>query len=330
MPRQPRLDAAGVLNHVMIRGIERRNIFRDAKDRKDLIDRLSYLLPETQTACYAWAFIPNHAHFLLRSGPAGMANLMRKLLTGYVVSFNRRHRRSGQLFQNRYKSIICEEEVYFKELVRYIHLNPVRAGIVSTMDELDTFSYSGHSTLMGVGERSWQDTEYALRIFSHDKRRAQKAYRAYVESALGQGRREDLSGGGLVRSIGGWTEIRNSKDRLKGDQRILGGSDFVMKVLKEAEDNYERSFIVRNKGYTVNTVAGIVASIYGIDRDDLLSRGRHSPKVEARSLFCYIASNELGASVTDLARLTGMTPSAISYAVGRGRKIAKEKHFRLE
>jgi len=329
MPRQPRLDAAGVLHHVMIRGIERRNIFRDTKDRNDLIDRLSFLLPETDTACYAWALMSNHAHFLLRSGPEGMANLMRRLLTGYVVSFNRRHRRSGQLFQNRYKSIICDEDVYFTELVRYIHLNPVRAGIVSTMEELDTFPWSGHAALVGVKERPWQDREYVLQIFSPNKRRAQEAYHAYVESALLQGRREDLSGGGLVRSLGGWTEMRNSRGRVKGDQRILGGSEFVLKVLKEAGDNYERRFIVRNK-HTVDTIADIIATLYGVTRDDVLSRGRHSPRVEARSLFCYIASHELGTSVTDLARLTGMTPSAISYAVGRGSKIAEEKNFRLE
>ncbi len=260
----------------------------------------------------------------------GIAHLMRKLLTGYAVSFNRRHKRTGQLFQNRYKSIICDEEVYFRELVRYIHLNPVRAGIVSTMDELGTFPYSGHSALMGVRERPWQDTQYVLRMFSHDRRRAQKAYRAYVGSALGQGRRDDLSGGGLVRSIGGWTEIKNAKERLKGDQRILGGSDFVMKVLREAEDICERRFTLKNRGYTVDRIAGIAAVFYGIKKDDILSRGRHSPKAEARSLFCYIASQELGTSVTDLARLTGMTPSAISYAVARGRKIAEEKNFRLE
>ncbi len=83
MPRLARLDAPGVLHHIIIRGIERRKIFKDDKDRDDLIDRLSALLPATQTACYAWAFIPNHAHFLFRSGSAGISTLMRRLLTGY-------------------------------------------------------------------------------------------------------------------------------------------------------------------------------------------------------------------------------------------------------
>ena len=133
MPRLARLDAPGVLHHIMIRGIERRNIFRVEADREDFVERLSILLPETQTSCYAWVFISNHAHFLLKTGTTPIAKVMRRLLTGYVVSFNHRHRRSGQLFQNRYKSIVCQEEVYLRELVRYIHLNLVRAGMVKEL-----------------------------------------------------------------------------------------------------------------------------------------------------------------------------------------------------
>ena len=119
MPRQARLDAPGVLHHIMIRGIERRKIFLDIWDREDFLDRLSSLLPETQTACYAWTFLSNHAHFLFRTGWVPLAKVMRRLLTGYAVRFNRRHRRHGQLFQNRYKSIVCQEDAYLKELVRY-------------------------------------------------------------------------------------------------------------------------------------------------------------------------------------------------------------------
>jgi len=97
MPRPARLDAPDVLHHIIIRGIERRNIFRDNKNRDNFIDRLSDLLPATQTTCYAWAFIPNHAHFLFRSS-GKISTLMRRLLTGYAIYFNRRHRRHGQLF----------------------------------------------------------------------------------------------------------------------------------------------------------------------------------------------------------------------------------------
>jgi len=114
------------MHHIMIRGIERRKTFRDNKDRDDFIERLSIILPETDTSCYAWALMSNHAHFLFRSGESGIAKVMRRLLTGYAIGFNRRYKRHGQLFQNRYKSVICQEDTYLKELVRYIHLHPVK------------------------------------------------------------------------------------------------------------------------------------------------------------------------------------------------------------
>ena len=140
MPRLARLDAPGVIHHVMIRGIERRKIFRNNKDRNDMMDRLTDLLPATNTTCYAWAFLSNHAHFLFRSGDTGLSTLMRRLLTGYVVNFNRRYRRHGQLFQNRYKSIICQEDIYLRELVRYIHLNPLRSKVVSNIIGLNRYN----------------------------------------------------------------------------------------------------------------------------------------------------------------------------------------------
>ena len=111
--------------------------------------RLKKLLPETKTSCYAWAFISNHAHFLFRTGSVAIATLMRRLLTGYAIYFNRRHKRSGQLFQNRYKSILCQEDTYLTELVRYIHLNPYRAALVRSLEALSKYPYCGHSVLLG-------------------------------------------------------------------------------------------------------------------------------------------------------------------------------------
>ena len=117
MPRTARLDVPGVLHHVMIRGIERRKIFRTDKDREDFIERLETLCPATQTSCYAWVFLSNHAHFFFRTGTESepLSRLMRRLLTGYVIGFNHRHRCRGQLFQNRFKSIVCQEDAYLRE-----------------------------------------------------------------------------------------------------------------------------------------------------------------------------------------------------------------------
>jgi len=122
MPRKTRLDAPGALHHIVVRGIERRKIFRDDSDRDDFLERLSVILGESRTPCYAWALMPKHFHLLLKTGQTPISTLMRRLLTGYAVSFNLRHRRSGHLFQNRYKSILCREDAYLLELVRYIHV----------------------------------------------------------------------------------------------------------------------------------------------------------------------------------------------------------------
>jgi len=149
MPRQPRLDAPGLLQHVMARGIEGREIFKDEKDRKSFLDRLAVILEETQAQCYAWSLIPNHFHLLVRTGPTPLSKVMRRLMTGYAVTFNRRHKRSGHLFQNRYKSVICEEDPYLLELIRYIHLNPLRAGIAKDLKELDRYPWTGHSAILG-------------------------------------------------------------------------------------------------------------------------------------------------------------------------------------
>jgi len=181
MPRSARLDAPGVLHHIMIRGIEHRNIFRNNEDRDDFLERLSIILPETNTSCYAWALLSNHAHFLFRSGEAGISKVMRRLLTGYAVTFNHKYKRHGQLFQNRYKSIICQEDAYLKELVRYIHLNPLRAKLVSDISELNGYPYCGHSALIGKRHLDWQDTRYVLGNFGKSVKNARNEYLDFVE-----------------------------------------------------------------------------------------------------------------------------------------------------
>ena len=334
MPRIARLDTPGLLHHVMIRGIERRKIFDDAKDRENFIERLSVLLPETKTQCYAWSFLSNHAHFLLRSGPGGIATLMRRLLTGYAVSYNRRHSRHGQLFQNRYKSIICQEDAYLLELVRYIHLNPLRAKVVSDLKELDRYPYCGHSALMGKQKREWQDIKYVLGFFGKRAGGARKGYVIYVKRGIALGRRPELVGGGLIRSLGGWDEIKKirlkGKDRIKSDQRILGESDFVRDVLSESEDQFSRKYKLKNLGYDFEKVIERVCKLFQLEKDYITGRGRQKERVRARDLVCYWSVVELGMSKVDLARSFDITPAAVSYSVQRGERIAKKEGYQLE
>jgi putative transposase len=183
MPRLARLDAPGVLHHVMGRGIEKNNIFLNKKDRNDFINRLSVLVDEGAIEIYAWALMTNHFHILLKTKNRPLSSSMRKILTGYVVNFNRRHKRYGHLFQNRYKSIVCQEDAYLMELVRYIHLNLLRGGVVKDLNGLNDSPWSGHSALLGRLERKWQDTEYVLSYFGN-KRVRRKNYYKYVMEGI--------------------------------------------------------------------------------------------------------------------------------------------------
>ncbi len=333
MPRLARLDAPGVLHHIMIRGIERRKIFVTNKDREDFLDRLATLLPETQTLCYGWVFIPTHAHFLFRTGQVPLATLMRRLLTGYAVSFNRRRKRHGQLFQNRYKSIVCQEDAYFKELVRYIHLNPIRAGVVGSLEELKEYPYCGHSALLGKAKRPWQEVKYVFGYFGRSPRGARRAYISYMEAGLDQGRRDELTGGGLIRSLGGWSEVKRQRlrgqDHIMSDERILGDSGFVDSVLSQANERYERRYELKRMGYDLNRIARRVGEICRMREREVFSKGRQKHKVEARSLLCYWAVRELGMSQTDLAKPLGMSVPGIGLAVERGEALARDNQYKL-
>jgi len=139
MPRRSRIDAPGALHHIIDRGIERKTIFKDDADRDNFLERLQNILTDSNTSCFAWALIPNHFHLLLRTGRVPISTVMKRLLTGHAMYFNRKHNRVGHLFQNRYKSILCQEDVYALELIRYIHLNPLRAKIIPDLKFLDKY-----------------------------------------------------------------------------------------------------------------------------------------------------------------------------------------------
>ena len=332
MPRKARIDAPGALHHIICRGIERRHIFRSDSDKDDFIDRLSRVLTETQTPCYAWALLSNHFHLLLRTGNVPIATIMRKVLTGYAVTFNRRYRRNGHLFQNRYKSILCQEDNYLLELVRYIHLNPLRAKLVGSVRELDAYVYGGHSVLMGKKKAEWQDVSKVLGMFSSKGSKARRCYRDFVVRGIKMGRRPDLIGGGLLRSNGGWQAVkalRKNKVHLKGDERILGGKDFVLQVLSEQNERLERRFQLRELGYDIEKVIERVSKLFSLSRQDIINPSRQRKRVVARSVLCYWMIREMGTSGAELSQILRMGQSSVSRAVGRGEKLVNDMKLTL-
>jgi putative transposase len=331
MPRKARIDATGAFHHIIIRGIEGRKIFRDDRDRNNFLGRLGDLILSTQTRCFAWALLHNHAHFLLQTGSIPIAGLMRRLLTGYAVSFNLKHHRHGHLFQNRYKSILCQEDLYLRELVRYIHLNPLRAGLVFDLSALDRYPWCGHSAVMGNVEREWQSIEYVLGFFGKAKNNARKGYRTFIEKGVAQGKRPELVGGGLIRSMGGWdhvVEMRRENAFMKSDERILGDADFVERVLREAEDRLDRRYLAKAQGLDFEKIVRRVADAMSIEPSEVLSRTKTGRSVQARGLLCFWLNSDAGLNKADIARKLGISHSAVSRGVLRGEKIALENEYR--
>jgi REP element-mobilizing transposase RayT len=332
MPRSARIDAPGAVHHIIARGIERRKIFYDDQDRDAFVKRLGDLVSETGTRCYAWALIPNHFHLLLKTRQVPVATLMRRLLTGYAIGFNRRHRRSGHVFQNRYKSILCERDAYLKELVRYTHLNPLRARVVTELKALDRYPYCGHSCLTGRKKNVWQTTDEVLALFSDRLSLARRRYRDYLKKGIGQGRRADLMGGGLVRSAGGWAAVRAMRMAgvfSKSDERILGSSDFVEDVLSHAQETMEKGTALKAEGIGYDQVVAAVADLLSLQPHDLLGPGKERTTVKGRILVCYWAVKELGMSMTEVAKKIGIAVPTVSVAVKKGCKIVNDEGLLL-
>ena len=332
MPRQKRLDIPGVIHHVIARGIELGKIFKDKVDREEFLKRLSAGLEKTRCRCYAWALMPNHFHLLIRTGRTPLSDLMRKVLTGYAQYYNRRTGRCGHLFQNRYKSILCQEDAYFLELVRYIHLNPLRAKLVSGLRGLDKYSWTGHEVLIGRRKRDWQSGDEVLSWFSQRRKAAIGKYREFIRDGIGMGRRDDLIGGGLKRSAGGWEGVKalkRMKQYWQGDERILGDGDFVKKVLDVAGEEMERKEKLLRDGWNVDRLVKRVCKIMSVNPDDLRKKGRGNDLSNAKGLIAFWGYNELGINGNKLSQLLGVSRPAISKTINRGGKIVKEKNLKL-
>jgi REP element-mobilizing transposase RayT len=316
----------------MARGIERRKIFRNDDDRNEFLERLELILTETQTPCYAWALIPNHFHLLLKTGSVPIATVMRRLLSGYAQSFNRRHRRHGHLFQNRYKSILCQQDSYLLELVRYIHLNPLRARNVPDLRRLNTYPFCGHGVLLGKRKNQFQDTKTVFKQFGGTIETARDKYRAYIKKGIPKGKRPELNGGGLVRSAGGWTAVkalRKSGLFQKADQRILGDGDFVERVLRHIDERLESTYELKTQGYDFKKIVQRVAQLLDMPEEEVTRAGKQRSVVKARSLVCYWAHRELGMSQTELARKFSVSQPAVCAAVQNGQKIVQAHQYKL-
>jgi putative transposase len=221
-----------------------------------------------------------------------------------------------------HRSIVCQEDRYLKELVRYIHLNLLRAGLVKDLKELGRNGWSGHSALVGKVKRQWQNTEYVLSFFG-DMDNARRNYIQYVREGVDQGRRRELVGAGLIRSMGGWSEVLAGRRRGGGevaDQRILGDGEFVKAVISGLDDLVKRNLRLSGQRIEIRALAEKVSERYNISIGELRSGSRRRAASEARRAMSWIGVRELGYSGADVARNLGVTNSCVTRMISAERK----------
>ena len=231
------------------------------------------------------------------------------------IGFNLRYGRSGHLFQNRYQSIVVEEEAYFLQAVRYIHLNPVRAGLIVTRQELESFPFSGHSVLMGRRAAPWQDTDAVLGRFATGRREAAFRYGEFVVAGWNEGHRHEFTGGGLVRSAGGREALagRKFEEREAADERILGCGRFVEEVWR-AEGEVGRTVA----GRLWEEVLREVSEKWSLASEQILSKSRQRRVSLARREFLVRAHEDARLSAAKLSRICKITHVSVRQALMKG------------
>ncbi len=238
---------------------------------------------------------------------------MRRLLTGYAIYFNLRHNRSGHLFQNRYKSIVCQEDAYLLELVRYIHLNPLRAGLVKDLAALDNYPWSGHMVIMGKGIMEGQITDEILALFGKRKRKARAKYRQFIADGIAMGKRAEL-GGGRKMTKSALEELGEEPY----DARVLGSGDFIRELQQRRE-------LVADLPRTVE-IGEIVTGVchhFGIDAEILRRNNRSATIAVARGVICYLAVRRAGHSGVEVGKLLNLQRAGVSVAAERGEKMVQ-------
>ena len=318
MPRQARIDYPGALHHVIGRGIDGKVIFEDPIDKEAFYRRIKETLQTSSMQVYAWCIMSNHFHLLIQTGKTTLSEFMRKVLTGYAINYNKRHKRKGYLFQNRYKSIVCDKDEYLLPLIRYVHLNPVKVKLIN-IGQLRNYKWTGHKEIVGGIEGIIVKDE-VLEYFGRKEKGAITEYERFLKDGLTID--EDFNGGGLIRSLGGIAEalqIRGDEHQAY-DDRILGDGDFVNGVLEVVEKQDTNKKYIK----TMNDLLGKLSRYYNVSQEDILEKKTRDVK-EARNVMVYLAKKYLDINATATGKLLGITQSSASRAMSRGMDVVKEK-----
>jgi len=288
--RRPRLHVPGACYHVTLRGNHRQDIFFTDGDRLRLEDYVAAALDRVGARIHAYCWMSNHVHLLVQVADTPLGAFVQRIGSRYARAVQARVPTTGHLFQNRYHALLVDVERYFVALLRYIHLNPVRAGLVA---DPATYPWSSHRAYLGLAAPDWLTTDFGLRLFAADAGAARERYHAFVMQGIGAPRDPQLT------------------KPPRGEPRVLGDEAFRRMI--------ERPAPVAIPGRTLEEIADEVCGGLGVTLAELRSPSQVRRLSRARGQVAARALAERAASLTDVARFLGRSAAAVARLAERYR-----------
>ena len=289
MARKPRVEVEGGLYHIITRGNDRQEIFHSVADHQKFLSLLVLQKQRTPFFLYAYCLMTNHVHLLIERQADTVGRIMQRVLTGYSQYYNRRYKRVGHVFQGRHKAILCQSDKYLGELVRYIHLNPVRARMVGQPEE---YLYSSHRAYMGLEPAGIVDVDPVLRLFGVVRQIAGERFAEYVAAGIGSKFSGDLDS--------------------PADYDVLGSEEFVDSMIHRFGDGAERKRQKKaERAFDPETLVAAVEAVFGLPRKRFCGSAKNSQAVFAKEVL-ILTGIEAGASITDISKIIDLDTSNIS------------------
>lgn len=286
MARKPRIEYEGAFYHVITRGNQRQKIFKDKDDYERYIVILGDYKSCYKYFLYAYVLMANHIHLLLETGQIPLSKILQGINQRYTMYFNKRYRTVGHLFQGRYKAILCDKDEYLLSLLKYIHLNPVRARVIKKPEEYPWSSH--HWYAKKSSSNALIDIDQVLRMFSEDKAEARKLYRVYI------GDKKPVNREDIYSTI---------------DQRILGDEEFADRVTERYEG--EVSQRRRTREYTLAEIAQGVKEAHGIYLKQIRKKSKERWISFGKKIFSAVA-REYGYKGKEIAKYIHKDPAIIT------------------
>lgn len=293
MPRKPRIEYKGALYHIIARGNQGQDIFKDKRDRKEYLNRISIYKERYAFHLYAYVLMDNHIHLLLETEDIPLSKVMQALQFTYTQYFNRKYHLRGHLFQERYKAILCDKDTYLLELVRYIHLNPVRAGVV---DNPSSYPWSSHPIYLGLKKSNLVEEKFVLSCFAKREKEARKRYQNFVDEGLEHGHQDIF---------------------YKTTEGCLGDDEFIEEIREKTEGKLE--FV---PSHPLDKILDAVSKTLEISAEAILRVSSNRREAFARAIFSYLSVRLYGKKITEVANYLSRDSATISKSV---RKIEDSK-----